>query len=106
MGALFPGLSVRTVDGFQGQEREAVILSLVRSNKKGELGFLKDRKRINVSVTRARRHLALVCDSNCIRGDQIMKSLIDHANSYGIVKSAAEYEGRPTPFTDKVYQRI
>jgi hypothetical protein len=54
------------VDNFQGGEKEAVVLSLVRSNERGILGFLRDRRRINVAVTRAKRHLALVCDSDTV----------------------------------------
>lgn len=93
VASLYPGLSVRSVDGFQGQEREAVIISMVRSNKKGQLGFLTDLKRINVAVTRARRHVTIIADCLCCGKDPFIKSLFEHANQFGIVKSAAEYEG-------------
>ena len=46
----------------QGREKEAIVISMVRSNASGEVGFLSDRRRMNVAVTRARRHVALVCD--------------------------------------------
>ncbi len=63
-----PGVEIKSVDGFQGGEREAVVLSLVRSNYKGNLGFLKDDRRLNVAVTRAKRHVAVICDSGLLVG--------------------------------------
>ncbi len=61
-----PGIEIKSVDGFQGGEREAIVLSLVRSNYKGNLGFLKDDRRLNVAITRAKRHVAVVCDSGLL----------------------------------------
>lgn len=55
--------SVDTVDGFQGQERDMIYISLVRSNNDGELGFLKDTRRMNVALTRARKKLVVIGDS-------------------------------------------
>ncbi|HET7503557.1 MAG TPA: AAA domain-containing protein [Kofleriaceae bacterium] len=57
------GLEIGTVDGFQGREKEAVIVDLVRSNELGELGFLTDTRRMNVALTRARRFLLVIADS-------------------------------------------
>jgi len=57
------GLEIGTVDGFQGREKEAVIVDLVRSNEYGEIGFLADTRRMNVALTRARRFLLVVADS-------------------------------------------
>jgi len=67
-----PELEIGTVDGMQGREKEAVILTLVRSNDKREVGFLKEKRRLNVAMTRARRHLCVVGDS----------STIEHGSSY------------------------
>jgi superfamily I DNA and/or RNA helicase len=58
-----PGLEIDSVDGFQGREKEAVVLSLVRSNVEGEIGFLADVRRLNVALTRGRRKLLIVGDS-------------------------------------------
>ena len=51
------------MDGFQGREKEAVVLTLVRSNNEGEIGFLRDIRRTNVALTRARRCLIVIGDS-------------------------------------------
>jgi ATP-dependent RNA/DNA helicase IGHMBP2 len=57
------GLEIGTVDGFQGREKEAVIVDLVRSNDRGEIGFLANTRRMNVALTRARRFLLVIADS-------------------------------------------
>ena len=55
-------ISVNTVDGFQGQERDVILISLVRSNSSGEIGFLRDLRRMNVAITRARMKLIILGD--------------------------------------------
>eukprot|EP00767_Chilomastix_cuspidata_P003267 gnl/Chilomastix_cuspidata/3383.p1 GENE.gnl/Chilomastix_cuspidata/3383~~gnl/Chilomastix_cuspidata/3383.p1 ORF type:complete len:705 (+),score=291.91 gnl/Chilomastix_cuspidata/3383:324-2438(+) len=80
-----PGIEVSTVDGFQGREKEAILLSLVRSNSTQEVGFLADFRRLNVSVTRARRHLFVVGDSETLstargsdeRGTRVLARFVD-----------------------------
>lgn len=91
LSAKHPELEIKSVDGFQGREKEAVVMSLVRSNRKGEVGFLTEDRRINVAVTRARRHLALVCDSQTVQNHGFLKSLIDHMTECGDVRTAFEY---------------
>ncbi|XP_039924065.1 DNA-binding protein SMUBP-2 [Hirundo rustica] len=86
-----PELEVKSVDGFQGREKEAVILSFVRSNRKGEVGFLAEERRINVAVTRARRHVAVVCDSHTVGSRPFLRRLLDHLSQHGLVRSAFEY---------------
>ncbi|KAL7878795.1 hypothetical protein AOLI_G00097690 [Acnodon oligacanthus] len=86
-----PDLEIRSVDGFQGREKEAVLLSLVRSNRKGEVGFLAEDRRINVAITRARRQLMVVCDSQTVRNHDFLKSLIDYMSKHGEVRTAFEY---------------
>jgi hypothetical protein len=66
-----PGLiSVRTVDGFQGQEVDLVIISATRSNEDGAVGFLRDERRLNVAITRARRSLWIVGDADTLTGGE------------------------------------
>ncbi|XP_023278298.1 DNA-binding protein SMUBP-2 [Seriola lalandi dorsalis] len=86
-----PELEIKSVDGFQGREKEAVVLSLVRSNRKGDVGFLAEDRRINVAVTRARRHIAVVCDTQTVQNHAFLKSLIDHMTEFGEVRTAFEY---------------
>ncbi|KAM6937427.1 DNA-binding protein SMUBP-2 [Xenentodon cancila] len=86
-----PELEIKSVDGFQGREKEAVVLSLVRSNRKGEVGFLAEDRRINVAVTRARRHIAVVCDTQTVQNHAFLKSLISHMTEFGEVRTAFEY---------------
>lgn len=87
-GELFGGshrLEIDTVDGFQGQEKEVVLISLVRSNDKCEIGFLSDTRRMNVAMTRARRKLVIVGDSATIGGDpfyQQMLTYVEQAEGY------------------------
>ena len=59
-------ISVNTVDGFQGQERDVIIISLVRSNDDGQIGFLRDLRRMNVAITRARMKLIILGDKNTL----------------------------------------
>ncbi|XP_066999150.2 DNA-binding protein SMUBP-2 [Anabrus simplex] len=87
----YPAVEVRTVDGFQGREKEAVLLSLVRSNARGDLGFVSDRRRLNVAVSRARRFLGVVADSNTVGRDKTIASLLDHIELQGTVVSAHEF---------------
>ncbi|VEU42681.1 unnamed protein product [Pseudo-nitzschia multistriata] len=106
----FPALEIRSVDGFQGGEKEAVVLSLVRSSDRGGrpggIGFLRDDRRQNVAVTRARRHLALVCDSDTVSGSPFVESLIEWVGNHGEHRSAIEYlsEDKSSCGNDAGYQ--
>ncbi|GAB2221566.1 hypothetical protein Droror1_Dr00012750 [Drosera rotundifolia] len=85
-------VEISTVDGFQGREKEAIIISMVRSNSKQEVGFLSDRRRMNVAVTRARRQCCLVCDTETASSDPFLKRLIEYFEEHGEYLSASEYQ--------------
>lgn len=82
------GLEIKTVDGFQGREKEVVIVSFVRSNKSGTIGFLKDLRRLNVSITRAKRKLVLIGDSNTLESEGCYRRLVALAKESGRYKRA------------------
>ena len=68
-------ISVNTVDGFQGQERDIIVISLVRSNEAGQIGFLRDLRRMNVAITRARMKLFILGDSTTMTKNPFYRKL-------------------------------
>uniref|UniRef100_A0A7R9WTV0 DNA2/NAM7 helicase-like C-terminal domain-containing protein n=1 Tax=Craspedostauros australis TaxID=1486917 RepID=A0A7R9WTV0_9STRA len=81
---------VGTVDSFQGQETEVVIISAVRSNMFGELGFLRDSRRLCVAITRAKRGLILVGDEPVLRGSHHWGALLDAIQDRNCVIDACD----------------
>lgn len=80
----YPSLAIGSIDSCQGRENEAVIISLCRSNERGVVGFLGEKRRLNVAMTRAKRHLTIIGDSDTIsKGGPFLKNwmnwLEDHA---------------------------
>ena len=71
-------ISVNTVDGFQGQERDIVLISLVRANDEGQIGFLRDLRRMNVAMTRARMKLIILGDSTTMGKNKFYKKLFEY----------------------------
>ena len=71
-------ISVNTVDGFQGQERDIVIISLVRSNSNGQIGFLSDLRRMNVAITRARMKLVIMGNAETMCHTAFYRKLFEY----------------------------
>ncbi|RWV85095.1 hypothetical protein GW17_00053141 [Ensete ventricosum] len=82
------GVEIATIDSFQGRETDAVIISMVRSNTLGAVGFLGDSRRMNVAITRARKHVAVVCDSSTICHNTFLARLLRHIRRFGRVRHA------------------
>lgn len=83
----FEGLELGSVDGFQGREKEAVVLSLVRSG--GEVGFLGEKRRLNVAMTRPKRHLCVIGDSETIaKGSEFLKAWMAYLEEYADLRYA------------------
>ena len=96
----YKGLEISTVDGFQGREKEIIILSLVRSNQKHQVGFLSDSRRLNVAITRPRRMLVVIGDIDTITNGEEKENLFlkhfgeycnDNAINVNIIGSLMEY---------------
>ena len=81
-------VTIHTVDGFQGQERDAMLVSLTRSNDKGEVGFLRESRRIHVAQTRAKMACMLVGDSATLSSDPFLADLFDFAQANDAYDSA------------------
>lgn len=84
------GVKVSTIDSFQGQEKHTVIISLVRSNNEGVIGFLKDYRRMNVAMTRAKEQLIIIGDSSTIGNDPFYEKLLNYIESIESYKSVWE----------------
>lgn len=88
-------VEVDTVDAFQGREKDAVLVSMTRANPEGELGFLNDLRRMNVALTRARRHLFVVGDSATLGAHAFYGRFIESAQNDGGYRSAWEWMETP-----------
>ncbi len=84
-------MRISTIDSFQGQEKEIVILSLVRSNDDGEIGFLKDYRRMNVAITRAKEQLFVIADSATIGADSFYNAFLTYIEKYGSYRTVWDY---------------
>jgi len=84
-------ITCATVDAFQGQERDIMVISLTRSNGTGEIGFLKEYRRMNVAMTRAKHHLLIVGDSATIGQDAFYRELIERCEETGSYRTAWEW---------------
>lgn len=84
-------LTIDSIDGFQGQERDIMFISLVRSNSKGEIGFLSDTRRMNVALTRAKRKLVVLGDSATLSHHPFYQAFLDYIEEKGCYKSIYEW---------------
>ncbi|MFM7726574.1 MAG: ATP-binding protein, partial [Flavobacteriales bacterium] len=84
-------VAVNTIDSFQGQERDVVYISLVRSNEKGEIGFLRDYRRMNVAMTRARKKLVIIGDSATLGNDRFFGEFLEYVESIAGYRTAWEF---------------
>ena len=89
---ILPEMRISTIDSFQGQEQEIIIVSLVRSNDEGEIGFLKDYRRMNVAITRAKEQLFVIGDSATIGADPFYNSFLTYIEKHGNYRSVWEFE--------------
>jgi regulator of nonsense transcripts 1 len=77
----YEGVEVRTVDGYQGREKEVILFSCVRSNNEGNVGFLSDSRRLNVALTRAKRGLIVIGDPGTLRCDEDWSAWLEHVRN-------------------------
>ncbi|CAI4228174.1 unnamed protein product [Auanema sp. JU1783] len=80
---LSENLLVSSVDAFQGNEKDVIIFSLVRNNRKNQIGFLRDYRRLNVAITRAKRQFVLIGSAEMLQSDKMMKSLFQDFKQHG-----------------------
>ena len=85
-------MRISTIDSFQGQEQHTIIVSLVRSNDDGDIGFLKDYRRMNVAITRAQEQLFVIGDSTTIGADNFYNSFLTYIEKYGTYRTVWEFE--------------
>lgn len=89
---IFPAsMRISTVDSFQGQEKKNIIVSLVRSNSDGEIGFLKDYRRMNVAITRAKEQLLVIGDSATIGADPFYLAFLSWVEKAGVYRTIWEF---------------
>jgi predicted DNA helicase len=84
-------VEIDTVDGFQGREKEAVLISMVRSNAEAEIGFLGDQRRMNVAMTRARRKLIVIGDSTTLGNHAFFARMLEYFEKHSSYRSVWEF---------------
>ena len=85
-------MRISTIDSFQGQEQHTIILSLVRSNDDGIIGFLKDYRRMNVALTRAKEQLYVIGDSATLGNDAFFIAFLKYVEEFGMYRTVWEWE--------------
>ena len=84
-------VTINTIDSFQGQERDVIYISLVRSNENGEIGFLKDFRRMNVAMTRAKKKLVVIGDSATLGSEKFYQDFLDYVELHNGYHTAWEW---------------
>lgn len=97
-------ISVNSVDGFQGQERDVIVISMVRDNDQGSIGFLQDLRRMNVAITRARMKLIILGNAETLSHHHFYAQFIEHVKTHGdfVTLSAPTPINRSSPPCDTV----
>lgn len=85
-------IEIGTVDGFQGREKDSIIISMVRSNEQGEVGFLSDERRTNVAITRAKRHVCIIGDSVTLRTNKFLQRMTKYFSENADVRPGGDYQ--------------
>ncbi len=85
MKKIIENIEIKSVDGFQGKEKEVIVLSLVRANEEEEIGFLRDKRRLNVAITRAKRKLIIVGDVATLSSDPTYRHLVEYIDKNGLL---------------------
>ncbi|MFC0775639.1 AAA domain-containing protein [Terrimonas alba] len=85
-------IRISTIDSFQGQEKQNIILSLVRSNDEADIGFLKDYRRMNVAITRAKEQLFVIGDSATIGADAFYNAFLTYIEQHGTYRTVWEFD--------------
>ncbi len=86
-------ITINTIDSFQGQERDMILISMTRSNNDNRIGFLSEIRRMNVAMTRARKKLVVIGDSSTLSQHEYYAGFIAYAEQHDAYKSAWEYMG-------------
>jgi superfamily I DNA and/or RNA helicase len=84
-------IEINSIDGFQGQEKDLILITLTRSNDMGIIGFLSDYRRLNVAMTRAKKKLVIIGDGATLSSSDLYLDLINHVEKEGYLQSAWEY---------------
>ena len=90
----FPAIEISTVDGFQGCEKEMIIISFVRSNSKQTVGFLDDARRINVSITRAKKCCLVIGDISTLNSNPDLAHFVDYCRRHQVIYNADQWTSR------------
>ena len=84
-------IEINSIDGFQGQEKDLILITLTRSNDMGIIGFLSDYRRLNVAMTRAKKKLVIIGDGATLSSNELYLDLINHIEGNGQLQSGWEY---------------